>query len=201
MAGLLHNHLWTNAIDFLLDRFSRAAGRQLDVDEAVFRSEAATGHRNRAIGHLLLSVEAIHGNVDAICNLYFRQCSIRVTAVDLARIAATMANLGENPVTQDQVFDVGAVRDTQAVMFSCGMYDFSGTWAYRVGIPAKSGVGGGLMGIVNRQLGLGCYSPRLDGKGNPPRGVQAFTAMSEELGLHAFDCTRQGSSLLGRHLT
>jgi glutaminase len=200
VAALLHNHLGAGAFDFLLDRLSRAAGRQLDVDDSVFRSESTTGHRNRAIGHLLVSVDAIHGNVDEICNLYFRQCSIRVTAVDLARMSMTMANLGQNPVTQDQVFDIAAVRDTQAVMFSCGMYDFSGTWAHRVGIPAKSGVGGGLMGVVNRQLGLGCYSPRLDGKGNPPRGVKVFTTLSEELGLHAFDCTRVGSSMLARFL-
>jgi glutaminase len=146
------------------------------------------------------SSDLIHGNVDEICNLYFRQCSIRVSAIDLARMSMTMANLGQNPVTQDQVFDIPAVRDTQAVMFSCGMYDFSGTWAHRVGIPAKSGVGGGLMGVVNRQLGLGCYSPRLDGKGNPPRGVKVFTTLSEELGLHAFDCTRVGSSMLARFL-
>ena len=200
VAGLLLQHLGEGAFDFILDRLSRAAGRQLDVDEAVFRSELATGHRNRAIGHLLRGVDAIEGNVDAICTLYFRQCSIRVHAVDLARMAMTLANLGENPTTHDQVFDIAAVRDTQAVMFSCGMYDFSGNWAHQVGIPAKSGVGGGLIGVINRQLGMACYSPRLDAKGNPPRGVKAFTLLSEELGLHAFDCTRLGSSLLARFL-
>ncbi len=200
IAGLLYSHLGAGAFDFILDRLSRAAGRPLAVDENIYRSEVATGHRNRAIAHLLLSVGALSGSVDAIVNLYFRQCAIRVTAVDLAWMGLTLANLGENAITKDQVFDLQAVRDTQAVMFSCGMYDASGSWAYSVGIPAKSGVGGGLVGVVNRQLGIGAYSPLLDHKGNTVRGVKALTALSEELGLHAFDCTKQGSSIVERFL-
>lgn len=97
-------------------------------------------------------------------------------------MGATLANIGENPVTGAQMFDVTAVRSTLAVMFTCGMYDYSGHWAHDVGIPAKSGVGGGIVGVVNRQLGIGTYSPRLDEKGNSVRGVAAFRSLGDELG-------------------
>ncbi|MDQ0396224.1 glutaminase [Labrys monachus] len=201
VAGILHDRFGDGAFDFMMDRFSRAAGRPLGFDEKVYRSESETGHRNRAIAHLLLAGGIISEAVEAIVDLYFRQCSILVTAVDLARMGATLANMGENPMTGDQVFELQAVRDTQAVMFSCGMYDYSGNWIYDIGIPAKSGVGGGIVGVVNRQLGIGTYSPRLDRKGNSVRGVAAVAALSDELGLHAFDCTNVGSSLLGRFIT
>lgn len=184
------------SLDFILQRFSLAAGRQLRLNEEVYRSEAATGHRNRAIGHLLLSAGALTEPVEPALDLYFKQCSIMVTATDLANIGATLANLGVNPVTGKQVFDVDAVRDTQAVMFTCGMYDYSGGWAFDVGIPAKSGVGGGIMGVVNRQLGVGTYSPRLDRNGNSVRGIASFKMMSDSLGLHAFDLTNSGSPFI-----
>ena len=198
VAGIIHDVKGADAFDFILERFSRAAGRRLDLDEAVYRSESATGHRNRAIAHLLLSAGALSEPVEPIVDLYFRQCSIRVTAIDLAWMGATFANLGAQPQTRDQIFDLRAVRDTQTVMFTCGMYNYSGNWASDVGVPAKSGVGGGVIGIVNRQLGIGSYSPRLDHKGNSVRGLAAFTALSDELGLHTFDCTNRGSSLVER---
>jgi glutaminase len=198
VAGILHDAKGADAFDFVLDRFSRAAGRKLDVDDSVYRSESATGHRNRAIAHLLLSAGVISEPVDPIVDLYFRQCSIGVNAVDLAWMGVTLANLGMQPRTEDQIFDMRAVRDTQTVMFTCGMYDHSGNWASEVGIPAKSGVGGGVIGVVNRQLGIGSYSPRLDRKGNSVRGLAGFVALSDELGLHAFDCTNRGSSLVER---
>lgn len=149
MAGILRDALGPDrAFDVILDRFSEAAGRQLYLNEAVYRSEAATGHRNRAIGHLLLSVGALSEPVQPALGLYFKQCSIVVTATDLAMIGATIANMGEHPVSKKQIFDISAVRDTHAVMFSCCMYDYSGNWAFDVGIPAKSVVGGGILGIV-----------------------------------------------------
>jgi glutaminase len=200
VAGIIHDVKGAAAFDFVLERFSRAAGRPLDLDEPVYRSEAATGHRNRAIAHLLLSAGALSEPVEPIVDLYFRQCSINVTAVDLAWMGATLANLGTQPKTQEQVFELRPVRDTQTVMFTCGMYNYAGNWASDVGIPAKSGVGGGVIGIVNRQLGIGSYSPRLDRKGNSVRGLAAFAALSEELGLHAFDCTNRGSSLVERFM-
>jgi glutaminase len=105
-----------------------------------------------------------------------------------------MANMGKNPVTRKSAFDLQAVRSTLAVMFTCGMYDYAGAWAYDVGVPAKSGVGGGIFGVVNRQLGVGSYSPRLDARGNSVRGVAAFETLADDFGLHAFDCTNIGSS-------
>jgi glutaminase len=196
VAGIVCDVAGAGAFDLILDRLSAAAGRRLTMDESVYRSEAETGHRNRAIGHLLKNVGAVQSPVDQVVDLYFRQCSILVTAADLARMGATLAHIGENPVTGQQVFELAAVRNTLAVMFTCGTYDFSGSWAYDVGVPAKSGVGGGIVGVVNRQLGIGTYSPRLDAKGNSIRGVAAFREIGDELGLHVFDCSNVGSAYM-----
>jgi glutaminase len=200
VAGIVRDVAGAGAFDLMLDRLSQAAGRTLDIDETIYRSESETGHRNRAIGHLLRNVGVLEDPVDEVLDLYFRQCSIRVTAADLARMAATLAHIGENPVTGRQVFRLDAVRDTLAVMFTCGMYDDSGDWAFRVGVPAKSGVGGGICGVVNRQLGIGTFSPRLDPKGNSVRGVAAFRELGDELGLHAFECSNVGSSFVSSFL-
>jgi glutaminase len=197
VAGVLHEVAGDAALARVLDRLSTAAGRTLDIDDAVYRSEASTGHRNRAIAHLLRASGAMSDAVEASVDLYFRLCSLRVTALDLAHMGATLANIGTQPASGEEVFDLRAVRDTLAVMSSCGMYDYSGEWACDVGIPAKSGVGGGVMGVVNRQLGVATFAPRLDRKGNSVRGVQALRMLSDELGLHAFDCTNAGSAMLG----
>ncbi|MFG1372088.1 glutaminase A [Xanthobacter oligotrophicus] len=199
VSGLLAEAFGAEAFDVVLDRFSAAAGRRLVMDETVFRSEAQTGHRNRGIAHLLKCAGALGADVDDAVDLYFRQCSILVTATDLAVMGATLANIGENPLTGSAVFAVEAVRNTLSVMFTCGMYDFAGNWAFDVGVPAKSGVGGGILGVVNRQLGIGTYSPRLDAKGNSVRGIAAFRDLTEEMGLHVFDPTNRGSSLLSAY--
>jgi glutaminase len=197
ISGMLRDKLGAEAaFNLVLERFSQAAGRQLRLNEAVYRSETLTGHRNRAIAHLLLSAGALKEPVEPALDLYFKQCSIMATPTDLAVIGATIANLGVHPVTGEHVFDIDAVRDTQSVMFSCGMYDYSGGWTYEVGIPAKSGVGGGILGVVNRQLGIGTYSPRLDSNGNSLRGIATFKMMSGILGLHAFDLTNTGSAFV-----
>ena len=196
VAGILAEKLGSSAFDFVMDRLSVAAGRSLTLDEAVYRSETETGHRNRAIAHLLLANGALAGSPDEALDLYFRQCSISVTASDLARMGATLANMGENPATGAEAFELRAVRNTQAVMFTCGMYDYAGHWAYDIGVPAKSGVAGGILGVVNRQLGIATYSPRLDAKGNSVRGIASFESLADELGLHAFDCTNMGSSFV-----
>jgi glutaminase len=196
VCALVTRALKDDALPFVLDRFSKAAGRSLSVSEPVYRSEADTGHRNRAIGHLLLNVGAAQHPIEPALDLYFRQCSILVAAADLAKMGATLANLGENPFTGEPVFGLAAVRDTLSVMFTCGMYDHSGNWAVDVGIPAKSGVGGGVLGVVNRQLGIGTFSPRLDAKGNSVRGLLAFRRLADEFGLHAFECTNYGSEFV-----
>jgi glutaminase len=196
VSGRLLELLGESAFDTILETFGKAAGRTLEVDEAIFEAERETGHRNRAIGHLLRAAGVYEAPVDAVLDVYFRQCSIVVTARDLAVMGATLANLGLNPVTGRYVFGLEAVRDTVSVMFTCGMYNGAGDWACRVGVPAKSGVGGGIMAVLNRQLGIGVFSPRLDAAGNSVRGQLVCRSLAEEMGLHAFDCTNMGSSFL-----
>ncbi|MBI1180665.1 MAG: glutaminase A [Alphaproteobacteria bacterium] len=196
VTGRILELLGDSAFDCILETFSKAAGRELTIDREVFESERETGHRNRAIGHLLRAAEVFTIPVDPVLDLYFMQCSIVVTARDLAAMGATLANLGLNPVTGQHVFGLEAVRDTVSVMFTCGMYNGAGDWACRVGVPAKSGVGGGIMAVLNRQLGIGVFSPRLDSAGNSVRGQLVCRHLAHEMGLHAFDCTNMGSSFL-----
>jgi glutaminase len=197
VTALLHQHHGAATFDHVLACFSAAAGRQLSFDRAVYESERRTGHRNRAIAHLLLNFGLVAEDVEAALDVYFRQCAILVTCRDLATMGATLANMGRNPITDDGVFDVRCVKDMLSIMFTCGMYDYSGQWAYRVGVPAKSGVGGGVMAVVNRQIGIATYSPKLDAHGNSRRGIEVCVDLASRLGLHAFDCLNVGSSFLG----
>lgn len=196
VSALLYQHYGDEALEQMLARFSAAAGRPLSIDESVYQSESRTGHRNRAIAHLLLNFGMIEEPVEPALDLYFKQCSILVNCRDLAVMGATLANLGTNPVSGEDVYDIGCVKDMLSIMLTCGMYDYSGQWAYRVGVPAKSGVGGGVMAVVNRQMGMACYSPRLDARGNSCRGINVCVDLANELGLHAFDCMNVGSSYL-----
>jgi glutaminase len=166
---------------------SAFAGRTLGFDEPVYRSEAATGDRNRALAYLASASGALVGPPDEAVDVYFRQCSIEVTAIDLAVMAATLANGGVNPRTQVRVVDEAAARHTLAVMASCGMYDYAGEWMLRVGLPAKSGVGGGIAAAQPGQFGIGVFSPPLDERGNPSRGIAALEALSGEYGLHVLE--------------
>ena len=200
ITALLHAKFGDETFDIILDRMSKAAGRPLAVDEEVYESESRTGHRNRAIAHLLLNFGLVHDEAEAALDVYFRQCAILVTCEDLATMAATLSNMGQHPATGDPVFDLGSTRAMLAIMFTCGMYDYSGEWAYRVGVPAKSGVAGGVMAVVNRQLGIATYSPRLDSRGNSARGIETCVELASRFGLHAFDCLNVGSSFLSTML-
>jgi len=195
-TGMLHDKYGKDSIDFILEKFSQAAGRNLEIDMEVYHSESTTGHRNRAIAYLLLNFGMINDYVEQILEIYFAQCSILVNCHDLACISATIANLGENPQTKKEVFSIDAIKDMLSVMYTCGLYDNTGRWVNEVGIPAKSGVAGGVMGVVNRQMGIATYSPKLDFFGNSCRGIAAFRMLSKELGLHTFDCMNSGSSFL-----
>jgi len=196
VAALLYDRHGEHAIDRVLDRLSAAVGRRLTIDQDVFESERRTGHRNRAIAHLLLNFGIVQAEAELALDVYFKQCAILVTCRDLASIGATLSNMGRHPLTGEQVFDLGAVKSMLSIMFTCGMYDYSGEWAYRVGVPAKSGVSGGVMAVVNRQLGVATYSPRLDRRGNSCRGIEVCTELAARFGLHAFDCLNVGSSFL-----
>src|SRR6266850_165006 len=183
-SGLILEAAGDAAFETIRHALSRFAGRELGVDEAVYTSESASGDRNRAIGYLLRNSGVIREDVRKVLDIYFRQCSVLVTARDAAIMAATLANRGTNPVTGEQVITPYAISRTLAVMTSSGMYDYAGEWIYRVGIPAKSGVGGGILAALPARLGLGSYSPRLDSHGNSVRGIKVCEALSSHYDLH-----------------
>ena len=166
---------------------STCAGRELDVDLDVFESETTTGDRNRALAHLARSSGVLRRSVDDATEVYFRQCSVVVTTEDLAVMGATLANGGVNPVTKHRVMDERAATLTLSVMATCGMYDHSGEWMSRVGLPAKSGVGGGIVAVQPAEFGIGVFSPRLDSWGNSVRGSALLQTLSEDFDLHLFD--------------
>jgi glutaminase len=183
-SGLIHQVDGAAAFERILAKLSQFAGRELAVDDAVHASEVTTGNRNRAIAWLLRNYSVVIGDVDAVLDTYFRQCAVLVTARDLAVMAATLANRGVNPVTGIQVITPHVVASTLSVMTSSGMYDYAGEWIYRVGIPAKSGVGGGIVAALPSQLGLGTFSPCLDSHGNSVRGLKVCEALSSRFDLH-----------------
>jgi glutaminase len=182
----------------ILAAFSRYAGRALDVDEAVYRSESETGHRNRAIAWMLRNFDILADDPMEALDAYFRQCSIRVTCRDLALMGATLANGGLNAVTGERAIPAEHVDKVLSVMATCGMYDFSGEWLYRTGLPAKSGVGGGIVAVQPGRLGIGVYSPRLDAQGNSARGIAACRELARDLGLHALDVAREPAPVIRR---
>lgn len=170
--------------------YGRFAGRELKLNEAVYASEARTGFRNRAIGYLLRGVGIVDGDPDEAVDRYFRQCSLDVTCRDLALMAATLANNGVHPLTHERALVAPLVEQVLSVMTTCGMYDAAGDWVTTVGLPAKSGVGGGILAVLPGQLGIAVYSPRLDEHGSSVRGVMACRELSHRLGLHFLHVTR-----------
>lgn len=174
----------------ILNLFERYLGHRPDIDREVWASEHATGHRNRAIAYLLLGQGIIDDRVEETLDVYFAQCSILITAADLAVIGATIANNGVHPATGERIIGPKVARDMLTVALTCGMYDYAGEWAYTVGIPAKSGVGGGIVGMIPGVGGLAVYSPRLDDHGNSVRGIKVFEELSQEFDLHVFDAER-----------
>lgn len=163
---------------------SELAGRELKINEKVADYEFEHADHNLAIAHMLRSHGIIHDDAREAVLSYTRQCAIEVTVRDLAVMSATFANGGTQPVTGKKVLDQDVCRLTLSVMSSAGMYDASGRWMATVGIPAKSGVSGGLIGTLPGQLGIATLSPRLDPQGNSVRGVRIFERLSEDMGLH-----------------
>jgi glutaminase len=170
----------------LLEMFGRFVGRPVEVDREVFLSERATGHRNRAIAYLGLNSGTIDDRIEEHLDLYFEQCSIRVSARDLAVMAATLSNNGINPLTGERAIKEPYVKNVLSVMHSCGMYDYAGEWSYRIGLPAKSGVAGGILAVLPGQFGVGIFSPLLDDRGNSCRGIQVCEELSKRFRLHMF---------------
>lgn len=182
MPGEAPEDQW-NAI---LTGLSRFAGRDLTIDDEVYRSEAATNHRNRALAQLLESYGRIERDPLAAVDVYTRQCSVLVDARDLAVMGATLADGGVNPLTGDRVVSASVSRDTLAAMAASGLYERSGEWLYEIGLPGKSGVAGGLVTVAPGKVGVGTYAPRLDSAGNSVRGQVATAYLSRALGLNIF---------------
>jgi glutaminase len=174
-------------IQRITEYLSRCAGGQLAIDEQVYLSESATGHRNRAIGWMLRNFGIIDEDPHDIVETYFQQCSLLVTCADLAVMGATLANQGVNPLTGERAIAHEYVDNVLGVMASCGMYDWSGEWLYRVGLPAKSGVGGGILAVLPGQLGIGVFSPLLDAQGNSVRAIRVCMDLARDLALHMFN--------------
>lgn len=195
-AGLVKGANPTDKLNRVMDMFQRFCGRELYVDMSVYTSERSTGHRNRAIAHLMLNFGMVNENLDDMLDLYFKQCSVMVNGKDLGMMAASLANNGVNPATGVRALDSEYIKDVLSVMYTCGMYDYSGEWAYTVGIPAKSGVGGGIVAVVPKLMGIGVFSPRLDIRGNSVRGVKVCEDLSSHFGLHCFDLHEDHSKFL-----
>ena len=171
---------------FILDGLSRFAGRALVMNDAVFASARQSNFRNQAIGQLLRNCRQIAIEpVDAV-ELYTRQCSLNVTAKDLAVMGATLADGGVNPLTRKRVVDAETCKFTLAVMTTAGLYETSGDWLYDVGLPGKSGIGGGIVTVSPGKGGFGAFAPRLDDAGNSVKGQLAARYLSERLGLSLF---------------
>jgi glutaminase len=189
VKGATADEVWKKIIGFNND----AAGRQLSVLQDVYKSESDTNQRNQAIGALMLAYGYIKDNWQQAVDLYTRQCSIGVNAKDLATMAATLAFAGTNPVTHKQILDPSKVPGVLAVMATAGLYDDSGKWLYHTGLPAKSGVGGGIIAVSPGKFGIAVVSPPLDDAGNSVRAQRAITDISNALGGNPYAVKKGGN--------
>ncbi|MET0987083.1 MAG: glutaminase, partial [Steroidobacteraceae bacterium] len=178
VKGNSRDEIWKSILDYHSD----FAGRPLKIDKEVFDSEAATNQRNQAIGQLMYAYEFIKANPMQAVDIYTEQCAIAVNAKDLATMAATLANGGRNPVTRKQVLATANVPHVLAVMATAGLYDDSGKWLYHTGLPAKSGVGGGIIAVSPGKFGIAVISPPLDEAGNSVKAQKTIAAISKALG-------------------
>ena len=178
VSGASREEIWNKILGY----YSDFAGRKLAVNREVFESEAATNQRNQAIGRLMYAYGHIKSEPDRATDIYTEQCSVNVNARDLATMAATLANGGKNPVSGKKVLENKYVPNVLAVMATAGLYDDSGKWLYRTGLPAKSGVGGGILAVSPGRFGIAVISPPLDAAGNSVRAQNAIADISNALG-------------------
>ena len=187
LCTLIRGRDYMERFDRLLELVRTLADNpNLEVDQAVFRSEQLTGNKNRALAYLLTAYGMISDPVNEILDCYFKACSITVTCRDLAKIAHIFALRGIHPATGERLFPAQYAKYVTATMATCGMYDGSGEFALEVGFPAKSGVGGGILGVIPRSMGIGVYAPALDRHGNSVAGIQALAQLSRELDLSIY---------------
>ena len=186
-------------ISRIMDLAADGSPGQLEINRTVFHAENIAGDRNRALAWLLRSFEIIDSDPEPVVQDYFLECSTDVTTENLSMMAATLANKGINPVTGREVFTEETTRQVLGVMMTCGMYDAAGNWMIDIGLPAKSGVDGGIMVVVPGQLGIGVYSAPLDQHGNSVRGAAAIRRVTRDLGLHYAEASPLGGSTLRAH--
>ena len=187
MCTLIRGATYEERFQRLLELTRKLAGDEsIGVDEAVYRSEKSHGSKNRALAYLLKSYGLLEDDVEEVLDCYFRACSIQVDCRALAHIGAVLSNRGRLPVSNQRIFPSSLARYVNAILMTCGMYDGSGEFAMRVGVPAKSGVGGGIMAVVPTRMGIGIYSPALDSKGNSMAGIHLLERLSKELYLSIF---------------
>ena len=197
-TGLIDGVDARDRLERILEIFSCFAGRELQIDRAVLESERDTGDRNRALAWLMRSFGMLDGDAQEVVDLYFGQCSILLTCRDLAVIGATLANEGVNPLTGARAIGAQHVTSMLSVMTTCGMYDNAGRWVFNVGLPAKSGVAGGVLAVLPGQLGIGVFSPPLDSRGNSVRGIGVCERLSRDLKLHLLSGTSAVQSVVRR---
>lgn len=171
------------------DTLSRFAGRELALNDEVYASASESNHRNRGIAHLLRSGGRLYFDPVETTDLYTRQCSLNVSARDLAVMGATLADGGVNPVTRERVVDASICPYVLSVMTTAGLYETSGDWLYEVGLPGKSGIGGGMVTVSPGKGGLGTFAPPLDAAGNSVKGALTAALLSRRLGMHLFAST------------
>ncbi|GAB3560655.1 glutaminase A [Spelaeicoccus albus] len=195
-TGLIKGSGGKSAIKRIVRTYSEFAGRHLTIDKHAVDAEIKISDRNHAFAYLLSSYGIIEGDPTAVLKNYLRQCSVQVTCRDLSIMAATLANGGTNPVTGVQAMDIGPVERVLSVMMTSGMYDDAGSWVASVGMPAKSGVGGGIIAVLPGEVGLAVYSPPLDHHGNSVRGVAVSERLSHDMEMHFVRSARPGRSAI-----
>ena len=187
MFTLVKGDSYQHRFQRLLELTRKLAGNpDIELDEAVYLSEKRTGNKNRALGFLLKTYGMIEDDVEEVLDCYFRACSIKVSCKDLANIAYVLASRGKMPGTEERVFPSRYAHYVNAILMTCGMYDGSGDFAIKVGVPAKSGVGGGIMAAVPTRMGIGIFSPGLDDKGNSLAGIKVLEQLSKRMYLSIF---------------
>lgn len=186
-SSLIKGNSTEDKIERIL-KFTRllADNENIFINKDTYLSEKETGDRNRALAYFMKSYNSMEGNVDDILDVYFSHCSMEVTCKDIAKIGAVLANDGVLPWSRKRIISREICRITKTIMVTCGLYDASGEFAIHIGIPAKSGVGGGIMAAVPKKMGIGVYGPALDTKGNSVAGIQVLQQISEKLDLNIF---------------
>jgi glutaminase len=193
VGGSTYDQIWNT----ILETYNGFAARKLSVLEDVYKSEAATNQRNRAIAALMYAYGHIKDKPDQATDIYTRQCAVGVNARDLAVMAATLANGGVNPITRRRMLDARHVPSLLAVMATAGLYDDAGKWLFNTGLPAKSGVGGGLIAVSPGNWGIAVISPPLDSAGNSVRAQKAIADISAALGGNPYGVRRTTGTAAG----